>query len=189
MGRALPLATEGGEYGTHAPRYMEARRRLERSSDLVCARCTRVAAAAHHRPHELALSGGDARHRPAALACVRLSCRRRETSFENRPKCLLEAMPAPELVLPAMAPRLSRGVRGDHPGRNRAARWPGGLGIAVLELQREEPGEGRPDPAGLSGADATGRHTEPAAGRATLRRGRARQCSAHAAGCPAQRAA
>src|ERR1044071_7291210 len=146
MGRALPLATEGGDYGTHAPRCMEARRRLERSPHLVCARCPRVAAAADHRPHELALSGGDARHRSAALACVRLSRRRRETSLESRPKCLLEAMPTPELVFPAMAPRLPRGVRGDHPGRNRAARWPCGLGIAVLELQREDPGEGRPGP-------------------------------------------
>src|ERR1044071_3028459 len=105
-GRVLPLAAEGGDYGTHTPRCMEARRRLERSPDLVCARCPRVAAAAHHRPHELALSGGNARHRPAALASVRLSRRRRETAPESRPKCLLETMSAPKLVLPSMAPRL-----------------------------------------------------------------------------------
>ena len=88
-------------------------------------------------------------------------------------QAVLAAVPARQLVLPAMAPGLPARLGGEHPGGRGRARRPGRLGVAVLELlQAERVGA----PTGLRLAGLAGRRgRQPALRRATLRPQRRRR--------------
>src|SRR5262245_57356694 len=96
----------------------DSQRRLEARADmaprfaLVCARRRRAADAGGDRPDQLALPRRHARIRRGSVAGLRISAGGGGAALDPEPGPRLAAVPASELVFPALAPRLSRRVRG-----------------------------------------------------------------------------
>ena len=87
----------------------------------------------------------------------------------RRPAPFLEPMPAPELVLPSLASRVSGGVRRNRSRSRRSCRRARRLGAALLELQRLDSAK-RPHAARrFRPRDASRRIGQSASSRASLR--------------------
>src|SRR5262249_38901563 len=106
---------------------------------VVCARRRRDEEKAARRFDELALLRRDPRHRSGPLAAARLSQQRRAHAGELARETLLAAMPARQLVLPAVASRLRPGVRAEYPRGGRRIGRTRRLGAALLELLQAQP--------------------------------------------------
>lgn len=129
----------GCHHGVHTEKRFRTRRRFRRSDPLVCARRQGDEGAGAERSDGLALLWRDPRFRPAAMDPARLPFLRRSDAKQRQHPDVLAAMPARQLVLPALAPRLCAGLRGRGARRRSQARRACRLGAALLELFQAEP--------------------------------------------------
>ena len=127
-------ADRGEGRGLRAPQRLGARRRVGRAVLWYARGVAAMKPRAAGRADELALLRRDPRVQRRRAGSSLGYLPRPTSRRAGAAPTVLGAVPARQLVLPAVASRLRPGVRGDRPSRDRAARRPGGLGPALLEL-------------------------------------------------------